>query len=74
MACEWLEVQPHEAVAFEDSLHGLLAAKKAGLHCVVVPTELTAGLAMEQADLRLGSLADLPLEAVLSRLNGRVTK
>jgi HAD superfamily hydrolase (TIGR01509 family) len=72
-ACEWLGVQPHEAVAFEDSLHGLLAAKAAGLHCVVVPTELTAGLAMEQADLRLSSLAELPLEAVLGRLkNGRV--
>jgi HAD superfamily hydrolase (TIGR01509 family) len=73
-ACEWLGVQPHEAVAFEDSLHGLLAAKAAGLHCVVVPTELTAGLAMEQADLRLESLADQPLEALLSRLNGRAAK
>ena len=70
-ACEWLEVQPPEAVAFEDSLHGLLAAKAAGLHCVVVPTELTAGLAMEDADLRLDSLAEQPLETVLSRLNGR---
>lgn len=73
-ACKWLGVQPHEALAFEDSLHGLLAAKAAGLHCVVVPTELTAGLAMDPADLRLKSLADQPLEAVLGRLNGRATE
>jgi HAD superfamily hydrolase (TIGR01509 family) len=67
-AVEWLGVAPHEAVAFEDSLNGLLAARRAGLHCVVVPNALTHQLDLGEADLRLGSLAELPLRDLLARL------
>jgi HAD superfamily hydrolase (TIGR01509 family) len=67
-AVEWLGVAPHEAVAFEDSLNGLLAAHRAGLHCVVVPNALTHQLDLGEADLRLGSLAELPLRNLLARL------
>jgi HAD superfamily hydrolase (TIGR01509 family) len=69
-ACEWLGVQPHEAVAFEDSFNGLRAAKRAGLYCVAVPTEMTRRMPFDAADLMLDSLAGLPLETLLSRLNG----
>lgn len=34
-------VPGHNALAFEDSLNGLKAAKQAGIHCVVVPNEVT---------------------------------
>lgn len=67
-AVEWLKVNPEQAVAFEDSLNGLIAAKRAGLRCVVVPNALTRHLRLEQADLRLNSLAEMPLEELLSRL------
>lgn len=67
-AVDWLGIAPGEALAFEDSLHGLIAAKKAGLFCVVVPTELTANLALDAADLRLNSLADMTLDEILARL------
>jgi HAD superfamily hydrolase (TIGR01509 family) len=43
-AVEWLEVAPDEAVAFEDSLNGLIAAKRAGLYCVVILNALTQQL------------------------------
>jgi HAD superfamily hydrolase (TIGR01509 family) len=67
-AVEWLKVKPEQAVAFEDSLNGLIAAKRAGLRCVVVPNALTRHLSLEQADWRLNSLAEMPLEELLSRL------
>lgn len=57
-----------EAVALEDSPNGILAAKRAGLYCVAVPNPVTRALPLEGADLRLASLADVPLEELLPRL------
>lgn len=67
-AVEWLGVAPHEAVAFEDSRNGLLAAKRAGLHCVVVPNALTHQLDLDQADWRLVSMDEMPLVELLFSL------
>ena len=68
-ALEKLDVTADEAVAFEDSPNGVLAAKAAGIFCVAVPNEVTRdlGLAEAGADLVLESLADLPPETLLSR-------
>ncbi len=65
---EALGVAAHEAVAFEDAPNGIAAAKAAGLWCVAVPNALTRDLDLSQADLRVASLADEPLEALLERL------
>jgi HAD superfamily hydrolase (TIGR01509 family) len=69
-ALELLEVTAAEAVAFEDSPNGVLAAKAAGIFCVAVPNEVTRDLGLEAAgaDLVLDSLADLPPDALLARL------
>ncbi len=69
-ALELLEVRADEAVAFEDSPHGVHAAKAAGIFCVAIPNEVTRelGLAEAGADLVLDSLADLPPEALFRRL------
>lgn len=40
-AIQTLEIEPHEAIAVEDSVNGSLAALRAGLHCVVVPNVVT---------------------------------
>jgi HAD superfamily hydrolase (TIGR01509 family) len=68
-ALELLEVGASEAVAFEDSPNGVLAAKAAGIFCVAVPNEVTRELGLDEAgpDLLLDSLADLPPEELLSR-------
>lgn len=59
-------VAPREALAFEDSANGVTAAKRAGLVCAAIPTEITRALRLEHADLRLSSLADaLPLAEFL---------
>jgi len=68
-AVEALSVVPSEAVAFEDSANGITAAKDAGLLCVAVPNALTAAMDLSRADLRLGSLAETPLERLLAVLS-----
>lgn len=60
-----LGVEPNEAVALEDSAHGLTSAKAAGLYAVAIPNLMTHRLPLEHADLRLNSLADMPLEKLL---------
>jgi HAD superfamily hydrolase (TIGR01509 family) len=60
-----LGARPDEAIVFEDSPNGILAAKRAGIFCVAVPNHLTQQLQLDQADLRLDSLADLSLQEIL---------
>jgi HAD superfamily hydrolase (TIGR01509 family) len=66
-----LGLQPTEAIALEDSPNGILAAKRAELFCVAVPNALTCQLPLNQADMRLDSLADLPLERLLLEVEKR---
>jgi len=72
-ALDLLDVTADEAVAFEDSPNGVLAAKAAGIFCVAVPNEVTRDLGLEDAgaDLVLDSLADLPPETLFARLAER---
>ncbi len=67
-ACARLGVEPARAVAIEDSLHGLAAARAAGMRCVAVPGVLTRGLDLTAADLVIGSLEDMSLGDALSHL------
>jgi len=66
-ALELLGVTAREAVAFEDSPNGVGAAKAAGIFCVAVPNEVTRALGLDEADLVLDSLAELPPDALLAR-------
>jgi HAD superfamily hydrolase (TIGR01509 family) len=67
-AIDCLGVLASEAIAFEDSPNGVLAAKRAGLRCVAIPNSITAHLDLGQADLVLGSLAGVTLADLLSKL------
>jgi HAD superfamily hydrolase (TIGR01509 family) len=68
-AAEALGVSPGEAVAFEDSPHGIASAKAAGMVCVAVPNPITRALNLEEADVLLESMASMTLEALLFRLS-----
>jgi HAD superfamily hydrolase (TIGR01509 family) len=70
-AVEILGAKPEEAIAFEDSPNGILAAKRAGLHCVAVPNVLTRHLDTSLADLVIGSLAEMPLEELVRKIERR---
>lgn len=62
-----LGVRAGDAVAFEDSPAGVLAAKGAGVRCVAVPSAITEQAPFEDADAVLPSLAGRTL-ADLRRL------
>lgn len=66
-ACAGLGVRPNEAIAFEDSRNGMLAAQAAGMRCVVVPNALTIAMDLDGADHRFASLADVSLASLLDR-------
>jgi HAD superfamily hydrolase (TIGR01509 family) len=51
-----LGVHAREAIAFEDSEHGVAAAKAADLYCVAVPNPVTRCLDFRSADLVVPSL------------------
>lgn len=63
-----LGVKAEQAFALEDSPHGILAARRAGLFAVAVPNELTRALPLNEPDLCLDSLGELPLPALLERV------
>jgi len=63
-----LEVGPLEALAFEDSPHGVTAARRAGIFVVAIPNKVTAQLMIAGESLRLGSLADISLDELLGKL------
>lgn len=65
---ESLGVEPHEAIAFEDSPNGALAAKRAGMKVVIVPNFVTETLEFGEHDLRLQSMAEIELEALITQL------
>ncbi|HEV2249673.1 MAG TPA: HAD-IA family hydrolase [Candidatus Limnocylindria bacterium] len=64
-ACAGLGVRPHEAIAFEDSRNGMLAAQAAGMRCVVVPNALTNAMDLDRAEHRFESLASVSLQPLL---------
>lgn len=57
----------HQAIAFEDSHTGSLAAKRAHCHVVAIPNESTAHHDFTHTDLVLPSLAHTTLDALLQR-------
>ena len=65
-----LNVQAGEAVVFEDSPNGILAANAAGIFSVAVPNPLTAQLGVDHASLVLKSLEEVSLVDLENYLAG----
>ncbi|MEU0793977.1 HAD family hydrolase [Amycolatopsis sp. NPDC005961] len=66
-ALDALGAEAADTIAFEDTPHGVTAAKAAGLTCVAVPNAITESLDFGQADVVLPSFTAKPLEALLTR-------
>jgi putative hydrolase of the HAD superfamily len=60
-------IRPREAIAFEDSHTGTLAAKRAGVWVVAVPNVSTGHHDFTHVDLKVASLADCRLKDLVSR-------
>ena len=65
-ALRLLELDAAAAVAFEDSPNGVRAARAAGVFVVAVPNRVTASLGLDEADLVVPSLAELPFDCLLA--------
>ena len=70
LAASRLGTSPENALAIEDSVNGVTAAKRAGLFCVAVPNPVTQALAFDHADLRVDSLSDMTLASLISTVAG----
>ncbi len=66
LALQRLQVEAAHAVAIEDSLNGLTAAKRAGLKCVVTPHGMTCHMDFAQADLVIDSLTEITLADLIA--------
>lgn len=66
-----LKIQPNEAFALEDSPNGILAANRAGIFCVAVPSTMTKTLNFDHANLQLGALSDLPMHKLLLKVQNK---
>ena len=66
-ALRQLGMAANEAIAFEDSVHGIRAARAAGIFVVAVPNAVTRDFGLDEADLLVESLAELPPEELLAR-------
>ena len=62
-----LNLKPDECVVIEDALHGVKAAKNAGIPVILIPDGFTKQQAYENADLQLNSIIELN-DQVLSKL------
>nr|BFE68609.1 hypothetical protein GCM10020092_019100 [Actinoplanes digitatis] len=69
LALDRLGLPAEEAIAFEDTAHGVAAAQAAGLRCVAVPNPHADPARFGAADLLLSSAADLPLDKILAKLD-----
>ena len=69
LAASRLGVPARECLVFEDSPNGLKAARAAGMWAVAVPNTLTRPLELPSHDLVLGSLAEITLVELASRLH-----
>jgi HAD superfamily hydrolase (TIGR01509 family) len=58
-----LGLAPADCLVIEDSYHGIMAAKRAGMHCFTVPSHQDERIT-QTADGVFGSLADITIEAI----------
>ena len=60
LALEHLNLASNECVVVEDSRNGLLAAKAAGMHCIITTNSYTEDEDFSEADLVVSELGDEP--------------
>lgn len=68
LALDRLGLPPARAAAVEDSAHGVVAAKAAGLRCIAIPNTHVGSARLDSADLVLASAADVSLRRALREL------
>lgn len=65
LAAERADVEPQRCVVIEDSIHGVTAARAAGMRVVAVPNRITSGQDFSHAHKVCSSLEELMIDEVL---------
>ncbi|MFC5404451.1 HAD family hydrolase [Cohnella soli] len=73
-AVEALGVRPGEALAIEDSMNGLRAAKAAGLWGLAIPNPVTAQMNFSEADVLVDSLDRTTFAQIEATLQSRIAQ
>ncbi len=63
----YFKVDPKEAIAFEDSVIGSLAAKRANLFTVAIPSTLTKEAIFDHVDLQVESMKNVTLNDIVEK-------
>lgn len=75
LASQRLDVEPSECVVVEDSRNGLLAAKAAGMRCLVTTNGYTKNEDFDEADLVVSELGDPPnVQVTMEAVRGLVNR
>lgn len=64
----YFNVEPKEAIAFEDSVIGSLAAKRANLFTIAIPSTLTKEATFDHVDLQVDSMKHVDLHALTEEI------
>lgn len=64
-AAECLNIPVEECLVFEDSANGALAAKRAGMSCVVIHNTVTENMNFCEVEYRLSSMSEMNLKDLL---------
>lgn len=74
LASERLNLKPSECFVVEDSRNGMLAAKAAGMHCIVTTNGYTENEDFAEADLVVSELGDEPnIQVTIEKIKQIVT-
>ena len=65
LALQKLNIKAPEAISFEDSYNGILAAKSADIFCVAVPNGITSHMNLDIADMIITSLESIELDQII---------
>ena len=65
LALKHLDLNPDEAVVFEDSPNGITAARSAGIYVVAVPNEITITLDTSHANMHVSAFTELNMEQLI---------
>jgi HAD superfamily hydrolase (TIGR01509 family) len=63
-----LEIVAGEAIALEDSLIGVQAARRAGIFCVAVPNPLIKDVTFSEANFQIRTMEEMSLEQLLNQI------
>ena len=73
-AAKCLNLKVEECLVFEDSANGSLAAKRAGMACVIVPNEVTKAMDFCEVDYRIGSMSEVSLEDIIEIIGKAISE